>query len=118
MSASQIRWGRIAAGGLFIELAMFAIVIPIQIVAGEQVFYYSVPVAAIATAFLVALWVARPLESRFVLHGALAALVASLIYIALTASMGASVPWLFWASHGLRLLAGIAGGMFAERRAR
>jgi putative membrane protein (TIGR04086 family) len=114
----QIRWGRILIGGLLIELTMFAIVLPLNTISTQTV-YYLVPFLAAATGFLFGYWAARPLDSRFVLHGALVAVVASLIYVALNAAMGTtgSVPLLYHLSHGLRLLGGAAGGAFAGNRA-
>lgn len=116
---TTVRWGRVVLGGLFIELTMFAIVVPLNSIS-EQTAYYSVPVLALATAFLFGWWAAAPLKSQFILHGVLVALAASCFYIALTAAMGVigSLPLLYHLSHGLRILGGAAGGAFAERRAR
>jgi hypothetical protein len=114
-----IRWGRIFLGGLAIELVMFAIVVPLQLGGFEQIAYYSVPLLATATAFGAAIWVCRPLQSRFVLHGVLPAVAASLMYTALTMVPGSPpIPWLYVISHGLRIAGGAAGGWYAERQAR
>jgi hypothetical protein len=110
-----IRWARVLLGGLFIELAMFAIVIPLAIVS-EPLVYYSVPILAIGVAAPVGWWVARRAGARFVAHGALTAAVASLIYLALTAIGGeGDVPVLYHVSNGLRLIGGAIGGWLAAR---
>ena len=50
------------------------------------------------------------------LHGALVALVASVLYVVLTTALAAPVPLLFHLSHGLRVLGGMLGGKLAQRR--
>ena len=116
MSSTPIRWGRVLLGGLFIELAMFAFVIPLTAI-GEQVLYYAVPFLAFGIAVVFGWWVARPLSGRQVLHGALVAVAASLMYIALTTAMGVAgtLPLLYHVSHGLRILGGMLGGSIAAR---
>ena len=118
-TTQPIRWLRIALAGLLNELAMFAVVIPLNIIS-QDVAYYAVPFAAVGTGFACGWWAARPLKGRFVLHGALAMIVASLMYITLTTASGVAgeIPLLYHLSHGLRLLGGAAGGAFAGRRAR
>ena len=116
-SGHHIRWGRVIVAGVLIELAMLSIFIPVNLF-NERSAYYLVPFLAIATAFGFGRWAARPLHGQFVLHGVLAAAVASLIYIVMTTAAGASVPLLFHASNAVRLLAGAAGGAYAGRQAR
>lgn len=117
---APIRWGRIVLGGLFIELAMFAVVVPLNVLGGEQAVYYAVPFLAVATAFVFGWWAARPVTGRFVLHGALVAVAASVMYITLTVASGVAgeLPLLYHVSHALRVMGGAAGGAFAARRAR
>jgi hypothetical protein len=105
-------------GGLFIELAMFAVAVPLMAVS-EQAVYYAVPLLAVGTAFAFGWWAAKPLTGRFVLHGALAAVAASVMYIALTTASGVAgdLPLLYHVSHVLRVMGGAAGGAFAARRA-
>lgn len=118
MRVHRIRWGRVALGGLFNELAMFAIVIPLRMVS-ETALYYSVPPLAVVTALFVGWWVASPLKSRQVLHGVLQAIIASGLYVGLTVGSGTAgeIPLLWHLSHGLRLIGGAAGGAIAARRA-
>jgi hypothetical protein len=60
--------------------------------------------------------VCRRLESRFVLHGALAGLAATLIYLVPVLASGQTQPAVYWVAHGLKVLGGAAGGMFMARR--
>jgi hypothetical protein len=113
-AASEIRWSRVLLGGLFIELMMLAIVVPVNSVS-ERTAYYLVPILAPTTAFIFGKWAAKPLHSHFVLHGVLVAVVASVIYITLTTAAGVPVPLLYHLSHGLRLLGGAAGGAYAGK---
>ena len=57
-AAHQLRWGRILLGGMFIELTMVAIIVPVN-AASERTAYYLVPVLALATAFIFGQWAAR-----------------------------------------------------------
>ena len=76
------------------------------------------PILAFMTAVIFGRWAATPIQSQFALHGVLAAVVASIIYTALTTAAGVPVPLLYHLSHGLRLLGGAAGGALAGRVAR
>jgi putative membrane protein (TIGR04086 family) len=114
-AANGIQWKRVLWGGFLNELALFAIVLPLNMIS-QQATYYSVPVLVFVSAILFAYWAARTVQNRFVLHGALVAIVASAIYITLTTALAAPVPLLFHLSHGLRLLGGALGGKLAERR--
>ena len=64
--------------------------------------------------FLVALWVGRGLTSRFILHGALVGVVATLLYVALT--LARPEPFAYLVAHGLKILGGLGGGFIAGRR--
>jgi hypothetical protein len=72
----------------------------------------------VGTAILFGWLVARPLQGRFLLHGALTAIVASVIYLALNVASGTLplVPWLFHTFNVLRPVAGAAGGAIARSR--
>ena len=119
MTLKDIRWGRILLGGFLIELTIFAIYIPLN-AALPQVAYYSVPVLILTTAYVFGRWAARPVQSGFVLHGALVAVAASLMYLGLNAALGTIplIPWLFHSSNVVRVFAGAAGGAAAGKRAR
>ena len=111
--SDSIHWKRIFLGGFFTELALFAVVLPLDMV-NQEVAYRSAQLLVLASPIGFAYWAARPLRSRFVLHGTLVAAVASLIYVALTTALRAPVPLLLHLSHGL--LGGTLGAKFAEQR--
>ena len=115
----RLRWGRILLAGLFSELTIFAIFLPIQ-AANPQAAVNVVPVLVTVTAFLWGWWAARRAGGRYVAHGVLAAVAASLMWIGLVSAGGGNwseIPLLYHLSHGLRLLGGAGGGMWAARRA-
>jgi hypothetical protein len=115
----RVRWGRILLGGLYSELAIFAVFIPLQSVFGDVVMNV-VPVLAAAVAFVFGWWAAKGAHDRHVLHGALVAVAASLMWIGLVLGSGgqwSEIPVLYHVTHGLRLIGGAAGGWWAARRA-
>jgi hypothetical protein len=114
VGASQIYWGRAVAGGLLAELAVFAIVFPVRYLLGQQAFLASILIASGLMPFLLALWVCREVEARFVLHGALVGIVAALLYLGL--AWRQPQPPLYKIAHGLKVAGGIVGGMVAARR--
>jgi putative membrane protein (TIGR04086 family) len=77
---------------------------------------WSAVIGAPITTFLGALWVAKRLESRFALHGAVVGLTATLIYLVPVLAGGIDQPPVYWVGHGLKIVGGIAGGLFAGRR--
>ena len=114
MKSTQLRWGRILAGGFLAELLVFAIVFPTLYLFGQQAFLASILIASAAMPFIFAVWVGRGIESRFVLHGALVGLVAALFYLGL--AWGQPQPLLYKIAHGLKVVGGAAGGLAASRR--
>jgi hypothetical protein len=105
---------RILIGGFLAELLVFALVIPVLLIWGQHPLLYAAPVASLLMCFLLAIWVARPLESRFVLHGALVGVVAMLLYVGVTRAH--PEPFAYLVAHGLKILGGAAGGLFTKRR--
>lgn len=110
----NIRWGWILLGGFLAELAVFVIVIPLSLVAGQQSLLYSAPPASFAATVVFGLWVARKARGRRVLHGALVGLVAALIYVGLT--LGRPEPIAYVIAHVLKVLGGAAGGFVTMKR--
>src|SRR2546430_10349938 len=51
---------------------------------GDNFLHYTAPPGSFVMCFLGALWVCRPIESHFILHGTLVGVVAALIYVTLT----------------------------------
>lgn len=101
-------------GGLLAEVSVFVVVIPVFRIAGQHALLYVAPVASLVMCFLFALWVGRRVESRFILHGLLVGVVATLLYVALTRAQ--PEPFAYYVAHGLKLLGGAAGGFVASRR--
>ena len=111
-----MRWGRAIAGGLLAEAMLVAVVIPGAVMGSEAVVTWSAVIAAPVTTFVAALWVCRPLDSRFVLHGTIVGLAAMLIYVIPIVAGGIAQPTVYWVAHGLKVAGGAAGGMFTARR--
>ena len=105
------------AGGFIAELLLIVAVMPGFAMGSEPIVTWSAVIGSPVMTFLAALWVGRRLESRFVLHGALAGLTAMLIYLVPVVASGVEQPMVYWVAHGLKILGGAAGGMFAARRA-
>jgi putative membrane protein (TIGR04086 family) len=111
----SIRWGWVLLGGFLAELAVFVIVIPLSLLAGQESLLYSAPPASFVAAFAFGLWVARKAPQRPVLHGALVGVAAMLIYLGI--SLGQPEPIAYVVAHVLKLLGGAAGGFVALKRA-
>jgi len=111
----SIRWGWILLGGFLVELAIFAIAIPLSLVIGQGSLLYSAPVASFLASFMFGLWVAKKTPQRRVLHGAFVGVAAMLIYVAM--SLGQPEPIAYIIAHVLKVLGGAAGGFAAARMA-
>ena len=79
-----IRWGWVLLGSFLAELAVFLIVIPLSLVAGQKSLLYSAPPASFAATFVFGIWVARKASERRSLHGALVGIGAMLIYLGIS----------------------------------
>ena len=101
-------------GGFVAEMLVFAVVFPTLYLFGQQAFLASILIASTVMPLVVAVWVGKRIESRFVLHGALVGLVAALTYIGI--SWGQPQPLLYKFSHGFKVVGGIVGGTVAARR--
>lgn len=112
--AQRMHWVRILIGGFLAEAALIVLVIPIAMKWGQHPLLYIAPVGSLVLCFLFAWWVGRGVESRFVVHGLLVGMVATLIYLALTRAR--PEPMAYVIAHGLKLLGGTGGGWFAGRR--
>ena len=111
----NIRWGWILLGGFLTELAIFIIVIPLSLLAGQASLLYSAPPASFAAALVFGMWVAGKSPQGRVLHGALTGVAAALIYIAM--GLGQPEPIAYIIAHVLKILGGAAGGFVALKRA-
>jgi putative membrane protein (TIGR04086 family) len=110
----SIRWGWVLLGGFLAELAIFVVVIPLSLVAGQESLLYSAPPASFVATLVFGIWVARKAADRRVLHGALVGIAAMLIYIGI--SLGRPEPIAYIIAHVLKVLGGVAGGFVAVKR--
>ena len=108
------RWGWILLGGFLAELAVFLIVIPLSLLAGQESLLYSAPPASFAATFVFGMLVARKALHRRVLHGTLVGVVAMLIYLGMT--LGRPEPVAYVIAHVLKVLGGAGGGFITTRR--
>ena len=109
----HLHWGRVMAGGVCAELAVFAIVFPVLHFWGQTAFLASILVTSAALPFLFALWVDRRVESHFVLHGLMVGVVAALMYVLV--AWGQPEPFLYKVAHVLKLVGGLLGGIASAR---
>ena len=114
MNTPRIHWLRALLGGFLAEAAVFVIVIPILLTAGQAPLLYVAPVASLVMCFLFAIWVGRVVQSHFILHGILVGVVATLIYVALTRAK--PEPSAYILAHALKILGGAAGGFVIARK--
>ena len=110
----SIRWGWILLGGFLTEVVIFAIAIPLSLLAGQNSLLYSAPAASFLAAFVFGMWVGRKAPGRGVLHGALVGVVATIIYVGI--SLGQPEPVAYVIAHVLKVLGGVAGGALASKR--
>jgi putative membrane protein (TIGR04086 family) len=111
----NVRWGWILLGGFHAELAVFAIVIPLSLLAGQHSLLYSAPPASFVATFVFGMWVARKAPQRQLLHGALVGIAAALIYIGI--NIGQPEPIAYIIAHVLKVLGGAAGGFVTFKSA-
>lgn len=122
----KIRWIKLIAGAIAAEVLAILILILLVAIFGprdqaqaqayaEKLGQWVGPLAGVVLSFLGALWVSRGLASGRLLHGFLFGLIYALVDVALLVAMQAPFMWLFVASDGGKLLAGIAGGLLAAR---
>src|SRR5260370_3513259 len=103
MSASgRIHWIRVLIAGVLAEASVFVVVIPVFKLSGQHALLFAAPAASLVMCFLFAVWVGRRLESRFVLHGLLVGVVATLLYLALPRAP--PDPFSYLRALGLNLL--------------
>ena len=136
-SAGQIRWGRIVIGAVLLEAVLIVAAIPLlgfvanplapgaQNASGDYtIFFVSVTVACFVVGALAGWWVARPLSSQFILHGALTGIVATAIYLAICsippttipAVVAAYGPFWFFLANGLRIIGATLGSAYHGRK--
>jgi hypothetical protein len=129
-----LRWGRIVVAAILVEAVLLVLEVPVIgmmdtpfVEGADPTGDYTPAFATIsAAAFIAGLlggwWVARPLSSGHALHGVMAGIVATLIYLGIASIPPNSVATVFaaygaiWftAANGLRILGCVVGA--AARR--
>jgi putative membrane protein (TIGR04086 family) len=115
-TSAGIHWLRVLLGGFLAEVLVIALVSPVALLFGKNTLTFTAPAASLLSCFVFAVWVGRRIDSRFVLHGILVGVVATLIYVALT--RGGPEPLAYLLAHGLKILGGATGGFVAARQQR
>jgi hypothetical protein len=135
-TTSGTRWGRIAIGGVLIEAVLIVAAVPLlgfvanPFAPGAQgsgdftIFFVAVTVACFVAGALGGWWVARPLSSQFVLHGALTGVVATAIYLGICSIPPTTIaavvagygPFWFFLANGLRIVGASLGAAVQGRR--
>jgi len=110
----SIRWGWILLGGFLAELAVFVLVIPLSLLAGQDSLVYSAPPASFAATLVFGMWIARKAPQRPLLHGTLVGVVAMLLYVGM--SLGRPEPIAYLVAHVLKVAGGAVGGLLAVKR--
>jgi hypothetical protein len=79
----KINWKRILVAAIFVELVLFAIYLPgrRQYADPSSDFRHIFLLCMVILMFLGGLWVARKIESRFILHGLLIGIAANVVYV-------------------------------------
>ncbi len=131
-----MRWGRIVIGAVLIEAALIVAAIPLlgyvanPFAPGAQgsgdftIFFVTVTVACFVIGVLFGWWVARPLSSRFVLHGVLTGIVATAIYLGICSIPPTTIaavvagygPFWFFTANGLRIVGASMGAALKGRQ--
>jgi len=110
----SLQWGRILIAAFVTEIILLAIAVPINLSGAAGVNLYVIPPAALIATFAVTLWIGRRIKSKFIWHGVLIGIVATLIYVALT--RGQPEPWQYIVGNALKVVGGAAGGELLARR--
>ena len=116
----NIRWGRVIlaaiAAEVLVVLSLLAAGAAFK-VPGEVAGYYVAPPASAAATFLMVFWVARKLESRFVLHGVLVGLAGVVLTGGFIFTAKREDRLMYIVSFVLRIVGGYVGGLVAQKPA-
>ena len=127
-----IRWGRVLAAAVLSEVAVIVILMVATAIysllgspqtdpardIGEIVGYYVAPPAGALATFLFVLWVARKLESKFILNGVAVGVLSVLLTVGFFAGARTEDRPMYLVAFALRIAAGYLGGWEAQRRRR
>lgn len=110
----SIQWGRILLAAFLLELALFAIAVPLNLSGARRVALYAVPPAALIATFAFTMWLGRAIASKLILHGVLIGVVGTLMYVGLTRAR--PEPWQYVVANALKIVGGAMGGLVLARR--
>ena len=123
--APGIRWGRVLAGGLLIELALIVVVAPFFATGRVDAVAMVIVPATLVVAALGGAWTARGTAAPL-LNGALAGFAAIVIYVAIAlvgmlaapeqADLGTALSPPYLGSHLGKVLGAALGGWWVARR--
>jgi hypothetical protein len=124
-TAPRIRWWRVLAGGLLIELALAVIAVPFFATGHPEALSMMIVPATLVVAALAGAWAARG-SAAPVVSGALAGAAAFVVYGALAlvgmlaapdqADLGTALSPAYLGSHLCKFLGGALGGWWAAGR--
>ena len=115
---ARIRWGRVVLAAVAAEVAVILLIIAISIIrpeSRESAGHYAAPPASALATFLMVLWVARKLESGFILHGILVGLVGVVLTAGFVFVAKPEDRLMYGVSYLLRIVGGYLGGVVARR---
>lgn len=134
MPIRPIRWGRVIAAAVLLEVAITAMILAVvaahrYVIApgrpqavydafADRAAYVTAPLAAGVFAVLFALWVGRRLTSAFVLNGTLVGVFGVVLSFGLIFGASPRDRPMYVVSFVLRVIGGYAGGKIAGRRQR
>ncbi len=111
---TTLRWGRILAGGLLVEVGIIVVFVPVVVWGTERASQITAVAVCFPMAVLFAWWAARKAPSQRILDWFLVGLVATVIYLLLT--IGQELPGIYMLGHLLKVAGGIAGGWWASKQ--
>jgi putative membrane protein (TIGR04086 family) len=117
---ANIRWGRILLAAVAAEVVVILLLVAASTVfkvPAELAGYYVAPPASGLATFLTVLWVARKLESRFILHGVLVGLVGVVLTGGFIFTAKPEDRLMYLVSFVLRIVGGYLGGLAARKPA-
>ncbi|MBZ5631848.1 MAG: TIGR04086 family membrane protein [Acidobacteriia bacterium] len=117
---ANIRWGRVILAAIAAEVGVILLLVAASTVfkvSSESAGYYVAPPASAVATFLMVLWVARKLESRFVLHGLLVGVVGVVLTAGFIFTAKPEDRWMYVVSFVLRIVGGYLGGLVAQKPA-
>ena len=117
-------WIRAIVAAVLLEVALFAITIPVVMLFSMEAFIPFVPPVCLVAAIPFGWWSVRTMKSGFVMQGLLVGIVATLIYFALVLGMNGSIQPVvelygsvrFVVTNALKILGCVAGAYAGGRR--